>query len=265
MCKKQTSVSHSSTESEIISLDLGLLMDGFPAPVFWDVVIEVMCHTKSTKTLTNPASGNRCETGNYSRNTSKLKQKENRDVDQLHVDHVSTNARSSQGKSQLYIFENNEAVIKMIIKGRSPTLRHVSITHRVAIDRLFGRINLNCRIQIKYVDTKKQHEFIYIYIYIYILTEGSFTRDDWNHLLCLLNIMNSSMLSCSHFFLSNRKQSDMSKRGQEGVSGEGSAMSKPKSIHLVMAKPRLVQHGEGSDGTRRCLNQHRETGARHRP
>ena len=28
MCKKQTSVSHSSTESEIISLDTGLRFDG---------------------------------------------------------------------------------------------------------------------------------------------------------------------------------------------------------------------------------------------
>ena len=31
MCKKQTSVSHSSTESEIIFLDAGLRMDGIPA------------------------------------------------------------------------------------------------------------------------------------------------------------------------------------------------------------------------------------------
>ena len=32
MCKKQTSVSHSSTESEIISLDTGLRLDGFACP-----------------------------------------------------------------------------------------------------------------------------------------------------------------------------------------------------------------------------------------
>ena len=31
MCKKQTAVSHSSTESEIISLDTGLRSDGVPA------------------------------------------------------------------------------------------------------------------------------------------------------------------------------------------------------------------------------------------
>ena len=41
MCKKQTSVSHSSTESEIIALDAGLRMDGSPALDLWDMVIEV--------------------------------------------------------------------------------------------------------------------------------------------------------------------------------------------------------------------------------
>ena len=41
MCKKQTSVSHSSTEAEIISLDAGLRMDGIPALTLWDLVVEV--------------------------------------------------------------------------------------------------------------------------------------------------------------------------------------------------------------------------------
>ena len=36
MCKNRTSVSHSSTESEIISLDAGLRMDGTPALDLWD-------------------------------------------------------------------------------------------------------------------------------------------------------------------------------------------------------------------------------------
>ena len=55
----------------------------------------------------------------------------------------------------LYIFEDSDAVIKMVIKGRSPTIRHVSRTCRVALDWLFDRINLDSKIQIKYVDTKK--------------------------------------------------------------------------------------------------------------
>ena len=41
MCKKQTSVSHCSTEAETISLGAGLRMDGTPALTLWDLVIEV--------------------------------------------------------------------------------------------------------------------------------------------------------------------------------------------------------------------------------
>ena len=42
MCKKQTSVSHSSTESEIISLDTGLRLDGLPALELWDLTVSVL-------------------------------------------------------------------------------------------------------------------------------------------------------------------------------------------------------------------------------
>ena len=42
MCKKQTSVSHSSTESEIISLDTGLRLDGSPAPELWDLIVSLL-------------------------------------------------------------------------------------------------------------------------------------------------------------------------------------------------------------------------------
>ena len=58
------------------------------------------------------------------------------------------------------MFEDNEAVIKMIIEGKSPTMFN--------------------RIQIAYIDTKNQLADI--------LTKGNFTRDEWNHLLCLFNI-----------------------------------------------------------------------------
>ena len=41
MCKKQTSVSHSSKESEIISLDAGLRWDGIPALDLCDLIVVV--------------------------------------------------------------------------------------------------------------------------------------------------------------------------------------------------------------------------------
>ena len=56
-------------------------------------------------------------------------------IDDLdNVDFISSNVHSSRMEPLLKIFEDNEAVIKMIIKGRSLTMRHVSRTHRVALD-----------------------------------------------------------------------------------------------------------------------------------
>ena len=88
------------------------------------------------------------------------------------VDFIPSNVNSSRQEALLYVFEDNEAVIKMIIKRRSPKMRHVSRTHRVALDWLFDRINLDPKIQIKYTDTKNQLADI--------LTKGNFTRDEWN-------------------------------------------------------------------------------------
>ena len=67
-------------------------------------------------------------------------------------------------------------------------MRHVSRTHRVALDWLFDRINLDSEIQIKYIDTKHQLADI--------LTKGNFTRDEWNHLLNLFDISHFSSTAC---------------------------------------------------------------------
>ena len=108
------------------------------------------------------------------------KNKSHNKIDVVHdIDSVPSNVQSASREALLYVFEDNEAVIKMIMKGRSPTMRHVSRTHRVALDWLFDRINLDPKIQIKYIDTKNQLADI--------LTKGNFTRDEWNH-LTLLNI-----------------------------------------------------------------------------
>ena len=66
------------------------------------------------------------------------------------IDSVPSNVQIRASRSFIVcVFEDNEAVIKMIIEGRSPTMRHVSRTHRVALDWLFDRINLDPKIQIK--------------------------------------------------------------------------------------------------------------------
>ena len=117
-------------------------------------------------------------------------------------------------------------------------VRHVSRTHRVAFHWLFDRINLDPKIQIKYVDTKNQLADM--------LTTGIFTRDEWSHVLRLFHITNFSMFSCSHFPW-NIKQSTISKRAQERGTEEGPAVGKPRSACLVSGNLLSARQTSSSD------------------
>ena len=104
------------------------------------------------------------------------------------IDHCPPNSENSDSSAMLYVFEDNEAVTKMIIKCRSYTMRHVSRTHRVVLDWLFDRINLDPKIQIRCIETKHQLADM--------LTKGNFKRDEWNNLLHLFNISHLSSTCC---------------------------------------------------------------------
>ena len=215
MCKKQTTVSHSSTESEIISLDTGLRLDGLPALELWDLIVSVL--------------------GNVSR-FSDGSGKPECDVHKHHKPHkknrsdVPSNVQSARQEDSLYVFKDNETVIKMIIKGRSPTMRHVSRTHRVALDWLLNRINLDSKIQIKNIDTKDQLADI--------LTKGNFTRDEWNHLLTFYNISHFSSTACI---------AEMAKRAQQ-ESGEGRVTAKSRPVmNLTARTPSFVSSSASSN------------------
>ena len=81
--------------------------------------------------------------------------------------------------------ENSQCCSWLVV----PTIMHLSRTHRVALDSLFDRINLKPKIQIKYIDTKNQLADM--------LTKGSFSKNEWYHLLCLFNIMSFQTYSTS--------------------------------------------------------------------
>ena len=101
MCKKQTAVSHSSTESEIISLDTGLRLDGLLALELWDLIVSVL--------------------GNVSRVSDRSKKPDN-DVHKRHktqkkinvmenIDSVPSNVQSASQEALLCVFEGSEAVV----------------------------------------------------------------------------------------------------------------------------------------------------------
>ena len=84
------------------------------------------------------------------------------------------------------ILEDNDAVIKMTIKGRIPNMRHVPRTYRVDLDWLSERLREDPSIRIQYVNTKQPIADI--------LTNGSFTLVQWSHLCGLGQIGKSQRL-----------------------------------------------------------------------
>ena len=114
MCKKQTSVSHSSTESEIISLDAGLRLDGIPALDLWCLIVLVL--KKRLRTMIercNPLFA-------VTQVTRKASNLEQNSMFLNNVDFIPSNVQYSHQEALLYVFEYNEAVIKITIKERSP-------------------------------------------------------------------------------------------------------------------------------------------------
>ena len=124
----------------------------------------------------------------------------------------------------------------MIMKGRSPT--KTCFQNPRSCSWLFDRINLDPKIQIKFFDTKNQLADM--------LTKGNFTRDAWNHLLCLFDISHFSFTVCSDT-MAKRSQQDS---GEERVT----AKSRPM-MNLIARTPSLVSSstsvspGKGSYGS----------------
>ena len=155
MCTKQTSVSHISTEAEVISLDASLRMGGIAALTLWDFVIDILHSVPRRKDgpkrerRRKPSAIDKSNMHNPSPINHTI-------VIPTNIDNIPSKTKNSDSSPTLYVFEDNEAVIKMIMKCRSPTMRHVSRTNKVALDWLFDKINLDPKIQIRYIDSKHQ-------------------------------------------------------------------------------------------------------------
>ena len=100
-------------------------------------------------------------------------------------------------------------MIKMIIKGRSPTMRHVSRTHRVAPDWPCDRINLDPQVICRHQKTKLAD----------ILTNG--------------NIMNISRFSCGDVSPINGLQAMSKRLIQKGKQGGKDERMVAKSRYRV--------------------------------
>ena len=174
-CKKQSCISNSSTESELISLDAALRVEGIPALSLWELVIDVFhpiaeCKVASSRVKPQPALESKHATPNAKSIYQVLEE----------VDYVPPNLPEPNGRAILVLLEDNDPVIQICIKGRNPTLRHVPRVHRVNIDATYERIREDPGIYMRHWPTKFQMADI--------LTKGSFPKQAWEDLLDLLQL-----------------------------------------------------------------------------
>ena len=197
MCKKQTSVSHSSTESEVNFLDAGLRVDELLALDLWDIVIENLPSIKDNVNLNILASRKLVRLLIQNQDPTCHKKMEGWRIE-WGGSRTHQHTFFSKRVSAVHFFECNETVIKMIKKERRPTMRRMSRTHRIAFDSLFDRINVAPKIRIKYVDTNNQLADI--------LTEKKASQE-MKKIIFSVGSHNKffDVLSCSHFnnFLSD--------------------------------------------------------------
>ena len=98
MCKKQTSVSHSSTESEIISLDAGLRLDGLLALELWDLIVSVF---GSVSQISD-------RTGQPVKDVKKHQKSQGKINVMKNIDSVPSNVQSARQEALLYVFEDKK-------------------------------------------------------------------------------------------------------------------------------------------------------------
>lgn len=117
ICKKQTAVSRSSTEAEMVSLELLIRTEALPSLMFWQVLLNLYTpgpHPPEPKdTLDSECSGH-----------GKLWQGQ-------------IPEREQDNKLKLIVLEGNEAVINMIRDGRSPIDSTMKKTHRINSDWIY--------------------------------------------------------------------------------------------------------------------------------
>ena len=126
-CKKQTCVSHSSTESEIVAAEQGIRCEGLQVLAFWELVTELLgskadqkAEMQKQEKIAKPGA---LEINPYSERFDPGK--------------YFAYTRKTKTSTVLVVAEDNEAVIKNVKKARSMSLRHLPRTHRIDVNWFF--------------------------------------------------------------------------------------------------------------------------------
>ena len=148
-----------------ISLDAGMRTEALPILSFWDTICQVF-HPEKLPMGSGP------QVPPKGQSLGELLEK--------YIDWVPPSLPPHSKLAKLKICEDNDAVLKLLIKQRNPRLRHVVRTHRVNADFIFKVVHDDDCISARYVNTKVQIADM--------MTKASFTNEQWKHLCSLAQI-----------------------------------------------------------------------------
>ena len=163
-CKKQTCVSHSSTESEIVAAEQAVRTEGLQALAFWEFVVDLLSDTHGAKKMTETSG--KVELNPYSERFDPVR-------------YFASTRRRGPTVTDLIIAEDNQAVIKIVQKARSTALRHLPRTHRIDLQWLF-EVCSNPHVCMRYVGTLQQVADL--------MTKALNKPETWFHLLEIAQI-----------------------------------------------------------------------------
>jgi hypothetical protein len=159
-CKKQTCVSHSSTESEIVAAEQCIRTEGLQALAFWELVTELLGTQPAQPAETQKVVPKSIEADPYPA--------------QFDPGKYFAYTMKPRQTTVLLVAEDNEVVIKIVKKARSMALRHLPRTHRIDVQWLF-EVCSNPRVRMLYVNTKQQIADL--------MTKSLNNPQIWEHLL----------------------------------------------------------------------------------
>ena len=124
--KKQTCSSHSTCESEVVAMNLGL-KEALPLLDFWESIQLLFSPMKTGagKSLGKPGAGNQpASAAGGAELVPRL-------TGRLSGSDLFETTSADSVPAELYLFEDNESTITVIEKGASAKLGHLTRTHRV--------------------------------------------------------------------------------------------------------------------------------------
>src|SRR4051812_14337081 len=120
--KRQSCVSHSTPEAELVALTYALRHEGLPGLSLWEVWRGLLQHAGEAGG--ERPEGERCAPSGP--------------VVGGHVSRPSSRSGDHGSKPvTLVVHEDNSALVKCVRSGRNPTMRHLLRTHRVGVRWLY--------------------------------------------------------------------------------------------------------------------------------